>query len=63
MYIVMKDGPKKGEIQEMKFVIARSLIQAGRAEQYFFDRQPLAPEKVAEEAKLPVVVKLKKKKK
>jgi hypothetical protein len=36
MFIVMKDGPKKGEIQEMKYFIARDLIIAGRAEQYRF---------------------------
>ena len=33
----MKDGPKKGEIQEMKYFVARDLIIAGRAEQYFFE--------------------------
>jgi hypothetical protein len=37
MFIKMKDGPKKGEIQEMKYFVARDLIIAGRAEQYFFD--------------------------
>jgi hypothetical protein len=37
MFIVMKDGPKKGEIQEMKFAVARDLINVGRAEQYFFE--------------------------
>lgn len=37
MFIVMKDGPKKGEIQEMKYHVARDLINAGRAEQYFFE--------------------------
>jgi len=37
MFIVMKDGPKKGEIQEMKYHVGRDLINAGRAEQYFFE--------------------------
>ena len=37
MFIVMKDGPKKGEIQEMKYFVARDLIIAGRAEQYSFE--------------------------
>ena len=48
MFIVMKDGPKKGEIQEMKFTVAKALIDAGRAEQYFFETKenvlPLADE-------------------
>jgi hypothetical protein len=44
MFIVMKDGPKKGEVQEMKYFVARDLIIAGRAEQYFFDSEPTQKE-------------------
>ena len=48
MFIVMKDGPKKGEVQEMKFAVARDLINAGRAEQYFFpDNEPQGKPKAA----------------
>jgi hypothetical protein len=39
MFIVMKDGPKKGEVQEMKFGVARDLINLGRAVQYFPEEQ------------------------
>ena len=53
MYIVMKDGPKKGEIQEMKFAVARDLINAGRAEQYFFEEKPLHSGPI--EVSMPVV--------
>jgi len=46
MLIVMKDGPKKGEIQEMKFAVARDLISLGRAEQYRVEEKPLQPQEV-----------------
>jgi len=46
MFIVMKDGPKKGEVQEMKFAVARDLINAGRAVQYSFDEMPPKPQEV-----------------
>jgi hypothetical protein len=39
MFIVMKDGPKKGEVQEMKYFVARDLINAGRAELYVFEEK------------------------
>ena len=65
MFIVMKDGPKKGEVQEMKYFVARDLIIAGRAEQYFFDKEPTQKEVKAAEVKPepPAVTSGKKKKK
>jgi len=47
MLIVMKDGPKKGEIQEMKFAVARDLINLGRAERYSDEAKPLSPQEIA----------------
>jgi hypothetical protein len=43
MLIIMKDGPKKGEVQEMKFAVARDLINLGRAVQYVPEEQTVAP--------------------
>jgi len=44
MFIVMKDGPKKGEVQEMKFAVARDLINLGRADRYDPEQQTIAPQ-------------------
>jgi hypothetical protein len=44
MYITFLSGPRKGETAEMKFLDARALIEAGRAEPAYQDRPaPLPP--------------------
>ena len=68
MFIIMKDGPKKGEVQEMKFAVARDLINLGRAVQYnpeekgtVAPRPQLELQALAEDIGQPAIEKLKKK--
>jgi hypothetical protein len=70
MWIVMLDGPKKGEVQEMKFAVAKELILQNRARVHQWDREePTQQEKKAVEVAAqappvaPAPVKDKKKKK
>lgn len=47
MFVRMKIGPRKGEVCEMQFQIARELIAAGRAEKFDFDAPKRDPQQLS----------------
>jgi hypothetical protein len=54
MFIVMRDGPKKGQMQEVKFHIGQELILAGRADLYDLTAKTVIITKVTPAADKPI---------